>query len=403
MSRPHQGAVLGLRDLLHDRAGFFTQTMALAAVLAPLLLLYSLRVGVVGTLLEELESDPRNRQLLTTRQGHFPNGFIEQLRLDPRVAFVSGHASPIARSLSLSVAEGAVVPQVRGVVLASGPGDPLMPPGAAAPGEREVLLTPSLAERLSVAPGDRVRVEPSRRLDGVEEVLDLTLTITGLTDQAVWDAEGALLAESTLAAIEQWLDGTAIPEFGWHGRDPDAPFAFRNFRLYARNLTDLKSLHADLSRDVPVRAPRLADYEAVVQLNRGLGIVFGVIATSGGLGFLLSFGATLWGNVNRKRHALSVLRLHGLLRRHAALFPVAQAVGIAVAGCILAVAAHAAAALILNVVLSDKLIVSGTVSRLEPAHLAAAFGMTISMALLASLSAAWQVLRIEPGEGINAL
>ncbi|MGF7177637.1 ABC transporter permease [Azospirillum doebereinerae] len=400
------GLSLGLRDLLHDRSSFLTQALALATILAPLLVLYSLRVGVVSSLVADLAEDPRNRQILATQQGHYPPDFFDALRADPRVGFAVGHASPIAREMVFAKQTinqtGGLAPRADGVVLGSGPGDPFLGGNQDAPRRTEAVLSRGLASRLGVGPGDRILLSAVRRLAGEDEALDLPLTVTGFVDPALWDADGALLADETLAAVEQWRDGLAVPAFGWTGREATRPFAYRNFRLYARDLPGLRALHADLSaRGLPVRAPRLKEFEGIMALNTALGMIFAVIATAGALGFLVSFGATLWGSVNRKRPALSVLRLHGLPRLHTALFPVVQATAIAVVGWALATAAYLAATTALNAALSGKLMVSGTVSRLDPGHFGAAFALTVGVALLASLTAAWQVTRIEPGEGIR--
>ena len=402
MSGIGTGISFGLRDLLHDRSGFLTQVLALVAVLLPLLVLYSLRVGVVSTLVERLAEDPRNRQIVAMQQGHYDAAFFTGLRADPRVAFVVGHASPIAREVAFSKAMEGVAPRAEGVVLGSGPGDPLLGRRPVPPGPLDAVVTQSLAARLGVGEGERIVLSAVRRQRGADEALALELKVAGIIAAAAWEADGALLAEDTLSAVEQWRDGMAVPAFGWSGGTGGAPFAYRNFRLYARDLPSLRSLHADLlARGLAVSAPRLRDFESVMSLNEALGTIFTVIAGAGGAGFLLSFGSMLWGNVVRKRKALSVLRLHGLPRESATLFPVAQAVAVAVAGWVLASGLYIGAAAALNRSLGDKLLVSGTVSRLAADHFGAALALTVGAALLASLTAAWQVTRIQPGEGMH--
>lgn len=396
------GLSLGLRDLLHDRSSFLTQVLALATVLAPLLVLYSLRVGVVSSLVADLSEDPRNRQIVATQQGHYPPEFFDALRADPRVGFVVGHASPIARELTFAKEAEGVAPRADGVVLGSGPGDPLLGHGVAPPARDGTVLSRGLAARLGVRQGDRVVLSAVRRLAGTEESLAVPLTVTGFVDPALWEADGALLADETLAAVEQWRDGAAVPAFGWAGRETATPFAYRNFRLYARDLPGLRSLHADLAaRGLNVRAPRLKEFENIMALNAALGVIFLIIAAAGALGFLFSFGATQWGSVKRKRPALSVLRLHGLPRLPAALFPMVQAIVVAACGWALASGAYFTAAAALNRSLADKLLISGTISSLAPVHFGTAFALTVGVALLASMTAAWQVTRIEPGEGIR--
>lgn len=393
---------LGLRDLLHDRAGFATQVMALVAVLVPLLILYSLWVGVIGSLVSRLAEDPRNRQIIPTRQGHFPPEFFTELQADRRVDFVVGHASPIAREVSFTRAVEGVAPRADGVVLGSGPGDPLLGGRLPPPGQRETVLSAPLAARLKVAAGGQILLTALRGSGGQDEELALTLTVVGIMPLALWESEGALLAEETLSAVEQWRDGFLVPAFGWPGNEPTTTFSYRNFRLYARDLPALQSLHADLTaRGLPVSAPRLKEYEGIVSLDAALGMIFGIIAAAAGVGFLLSFGATLWGNVERKRHALSALRLYGLLRRNAALFPVAQAVAVVAVGWVLAWMVHAILVELLKHNLASAIPIDSAVGRLDGRHALIGFATTLAAGLLASASASWHVMRIEPGEGIH--
>ena len=290
------------------------------------------------------------------------------------------------------------------LVLGSGPGAALLGRRLAPPGRLQTVLTRTLAARLGAAVGDRVVLGALRTAGGREEDLALPLTVTGIMEPALWDGDGALLADETLSAVEQWRDGMAVPAFGWPGVESAVPFAYRNFRLYARDLPALRSLHLDLTaRGLSVSAPRLKEFENIMGLNSALGLIFGIIATAGGIGFLLSFGATLWGNVERKRQALCVLRLHGLLRRDAALFPVAQAVVVVTVGWGLAWLLLTGAAEALNRSLAGAIRVDGAISRLDPQQLGIAFAATLAVGLLASSAAAWRVTRIEPGEGIHGL
>lgn len=395
--------LLAWRDLRRDGVGLTTQVLALASVLAPLLVLYSLRVGVIGTLVEQLSEDPRNRQIVAVQQGNYPSAFFDRLRSDRRVSFAIGHASPIAREMDFSKAGGGGLATVMpGIVLGTGLGDPLLPKTAAVPGPGEAVVSPGMAGRLGLAVGDTVTLSAPRRLNGRDEVLNLKLKVTGFYDPAILATDGALLAEPTLSAIERWRDGLAAPELGEGGRAPEQPFAYRNFRLYAVDLAGLRDLTLELQREgLPVQAPRLKEYENIMALNAALGGIFVVISAAGGLGFMLSFGANQWGRVASKRRALSLLRLQGLPRGMAAAFPMAQAVAVAVFGWTLAVAIYLLGAHALNTGLAANLQLTGAISRLETDHFIVAGGLTLAIAVLASLLAAWRVMGIEPGEGIH--
>ena len=56
---------LSLRDYLHERLLSACAVLGLAAVLAPLLILFGVKFGVVETLTERLRSDPAGKQAQT--------------------------------------------------------------------------------------------------------------------------------------------------------------------------------------------------------------------------------------------------------------------------------------------------------------------------------------------------
>lgn len=66
---------LALQDLWHDRIISFCIASSLVAVIAPLLLLFGLRFGIVSQLQDELANDPRNLEIRMLSSGSYdPNG-----------------------------------------------------------------------------------------------------------------------------------------------------------------------------------------------------------------------------------------------------------------------------------------------------------------------------------------
>ncbi|MCK5203198.1 MAG: hypothetical protein KAR15_04980, partial [Desulfobacterales bacterium] len=54
---------LALRDYLHERLLSACAVMGLAAVLAPLLVLFGVKSGIINTMSDRLIQDPRNREI----------------------------------------------------------------------------------------------------------------------------------------------------------------------------------------------------------------------------------------------------------------------------------------------------------------------------------------------------
>jgi putative ABC transport system permease protein len=397
------GFSLGIKDLVRGQSGLMTQVIAIAALLAPLLILYSLRYGVVSTLTDDLVSNPENRRIQTLRQGVYDQPFMDSLEADPRVDYLIPMATPIARSMDFSPDTGSTSTVVRGTILAAGPGDPLLPAGVLPPARGQIVLTPSMAQGLGVSIGGNAALWLGRTLEGRDETLVVPFTVIGLTDPAAWSSKGGLVDPDSNWQMEMWQEGYAAPTLGGHtGKSLPTIREYRNFRLYAKDLPSIEGLLSRLLADgVEARAPRLADYQAIMALNRVLGTIFLLLASTMTLGFLLSFGAAQWEAVARKRHAISILRLHGLGRFQSASMALTQAGAIALLGGALATVAYYAVAQMLNSVLTPIFKLGGDVSRLEPLHIAVAVGATLAAALLAASLAAARIARIEPGEGIR--
>ena len=85
---------LALQDLWHDRIISFCIASSLVAVIAPLLLLFGLRFGIVSQLQDDLANDPRNLEIRMLSSGSYDQAWIAQLRQRPDVGFAIGQATP---------------------------------------------------------------------------------------------------------------------------------------------------------------------------------------------------------------------------------------------------------------------------------------------------------------------
>ena len=96
-------------------------------------------------------------------------------------------------------------------------------------------------------------------------------------------------------------------------------------------------------------------------------MLFGLVAGLGGLGFLVSLGAGLWANVERKRIPLAQLRFLGLRAGSLRLFPMAQAAVLAMLGVAAASAAALAASVLVNRVFAGALALDRPLCLITPA------------------------------------
>lgn len=85
--RPLLIAGLAWQDYRNDARLSACGVLALVAVIAPLLVLFGLKFGLVGSLTERLQRDPGVREIIPLGGGRFRGEFIEELAQRPGVAF----------------------------------------------------------------------------------------------------------------------------------------------------------------------------------------------------------------------------------------------------------------------------------------------------------------------------
>jgi len=393
---------LATRDYFHEwqMSGCFV--LALAAVLGPMLVLFGLKFGIVGAMVDQLIEDPHNREIHPLGSGHFDHAWLDGVRRQPQVAFLVPRTRSIAATIELSSRDSMRIVPVE--LIPSGSGDPLLEAaGDLLTGIDRVVLSRGAAEKLGVAAGDTLNGSLARRYHGVQERVHVPLTVAAVAPAQAFPRDGAFVSVRLVEATEDFRDGRAVPEFQWAGDPPDSERSYPGFRLYARSIYDVAGLRdafAKLGVDVHTQA---AQIELVQRMERNLTAIYWAIAVIGLFGFSLSLGASLWANIDRKRKELSVLRLVGFTTRDIVWFPMVQALYTAVLGWALAVGIYEATAWVINNMMSAQMEAGQQVCRVLPLHYGIALALTCGAAVVASGLAGLRSARVEPSEGLREL
>jgi putative ABC transport system permease protein len=402
--RPHREILrLAYRDFAHERRISLCFVLALMAVLAPLLVLFGLKFGLVDTLAQRLVESPANREVLAVGSRRFDEAWFARIAARPDVAFVVPNTRRIAASLSrlMSPAKGTDLRALQMIPTAAR--DPLLGVSTGVPsGVAELVLSAAAARKLEAAPGDVLVARIARHRNGRDEGVVWELTVAGVLAPEVLPEEAALVPLELLVATEDYRDGVAVPELGWEGSEPaPGPRTYARFRLYATSIYQVAGLASDLTAEgVEVRT-QVAEIAAVQALDRNLTRVFWLIALVGTLGFLASLAANLLANVERKRRELSIVRLIGFPTLSLVLFPVTQAVLVAALGAVAALALYLPVAVALNGWFAESLQPGESICRLLPLHVVSALAATLLGAAASAAWAGWRAARIEPAEGLR--
>lgn len=387
---------LALADIWHERVLFLCSALGCAAVLAPLIVLFGLRQGVVAGLRAELLEDPRAREIASVVNRTLEPELFARLAADPRIAFLV----PRTRALSATIVLENPARLGRGVrmeLLPTGPGDPLLPGVAAGEG---LVLSPTAAERLGLGPGDTALASVARSRGTMREVLTLSLPVTGIAPASAALRDAAFAGVPVLLLAEDFLDGTVAVDARPGSVEDARGRAFAGFRLHAARLEDVPALDREFRLAGIEVASRAEAVAGLLRLDRNLALLFLAIAGAGGAGYLVSLGVGLWAQVERKRRDLALLSLLGMKRRALLLLPLLQAAAVALAGALLAFGVAAAVAGVLNRAFVGTVAGDRPVCLLTAGMGAAAAGVTLAGALVAAVLAGLRAAAVAPAEGL---
>lgn len=377
--------------------------LALAAVLIPLLVLFGLKYGIITNLLDPLIENPRYREITPMASGRFEPAWFDGMRTRGDVEFIVPRTRTIAASLRLR-APGRDVGRILDVeLIPSAEHDPLLDARRPPPsGYHQVVLSATTAEKIGVQARDRVEGILTRTRRDTAETVRLPLEVTAVASAAAFARDGMFVSVELMTAVEDFLDGRAVPTLGWDGAPARSDQrAFAGFRLYARDIDDVAAIRRELTdQNIDVRTS-VADISLVQTLDRNLGVAYWIIALIAISGYVASFAASVWANVDRKRREFSVLRLIGFGTGQITLFPILQAALTATLAWALACLVFLVVQAILNALFATTIGGGQPVCRLQAWHLLAALAVTLVAAVLAAALGGRRVSQLEPSIGLR--
>lgn len=393
---------LASRDFLHEWQMSICFVLALAAVLGPMMVLFGLKFGIVGGMVDSLIEEPAKREIRPAGSGRYDSAWINDMRTRNDVEFIVPRTRSIAASIQLKSSGSSRILPVE--VIPSDQGDPLLPKSSPMPaGLKQVLLSNNAAQKLNLEPGDTVDGSLVRRFNEQKERVHLELTVAGILPSSAFSRDGMFASVTLAEALEDFRDGHAVPAAGWSGTAPVAARNYPGFRLYAKSIYDVAGLRDSFERSGIKVITQAADIESVQRMDKTLSGIYWAIAVIGVIGFSLSLGASLWANVDRKRKELSVMRLIGFRTGDIVWFPVVQSFYTALFGWALACGIYFGVAWSINKMLAPQLEAGQEVCRLLPEHYLMALGLTMTAAIISAIFAGMRSAHIEASDGLREI
>ncbi len=398
LSGKSQAARLAVADFRFEARVSLCLVLALAAVMTPLLVLFGLKSGMVHTLQQRLLADPRNLEVVVVGSQRLTADWLAALAKRPETGFSVARTRALSATVDARAADGRAFPGLE--MVPSAAGDPLLPADVAPPAGRVALLSATAAARLGVRAGDTLTAQVTRTVNGETQAARFPLTVGGIVPETAFPRAAAFVSLDLLVETEDFRDGLAA--LGAAGAaQRTAPRLFAGVRLYARDLDAVAPLAGVLRGEGMEVRTRAAEIDSVRAIDRVLSLIVGVLVAIGASGFLLSLGASLWANVERKRRDLALMRLIGFSGAAAAMFPAVQALLVAAGGILLSGAVYLLVAWGFDAALGASLGENEFVCRLPVGDYLAAAAATLVAALAAASLAGRRAAKVDPAEGLR--
>ena len=394
--------ILALRDLYCDRKVALCIISSLVAVVAPLLLLFGLKYGIVSHLRLNLLRDPRNLEIRILGNGNFDTQWLSELANQHKIGF----AIPLTRSLntqadlmknSQSFVENAEI-------IPTALGDPLCAGHQVPQKINQLVLSASAATKLNVAIGDTLQIIISRKLAGEIEHGRLTMTVIDILQKNRFTRPAAFVQLDLLTAMEDFRDGAQLDLFGLSTGEPRQPRKyFAKARIYAKDIDSVAHIANWLNQQHIETVTRQAEIEAVKSTSYVLGIIFSIIAWVSSLGCIASLIGAYLANIDRKRKDKAVLRLLGFKSQAIILYIVIQALLLTLVAFGVSFLLYLCGENLLNEILGKHLPDKQFVCQLQLVHIVLAFVCTLIVAMVVSSIGAIKAVKIEPAESLREM
>ena len=378
---------LAVRHLLFERMMTICQIAALACLMAPLLLLFSLRFGILQELQNQLLNDPKVLALTLDTSYRLDATFFKQLEQRPEVGFLVPQITALNALIDLkfpgTVARVSVLPTKVGdpVVLCSGI------PYEQDLANDEVLVSYDLAQARELSPGDSVTMVVSRIQNGKRESVRTQLKIKGIVSERFVGDDSLLLNLDMVNAIDDYRNGFNPVLLSDGSNVNTRPRLYAKFRLYAKDLEQVIPLYYYLVDQHLNVSSKVREIENVKALAHVLNFIFGVIASVSLIGGALALTGLVLSALRASKRNFVLLRLMGQGQKGIYSVVLVEGMIISALGFILSLVLYSLGAGIFNTYFGTTL-GGSMISQLTIGHIALFFAATVLLVMVISLSCA---------------
>lgn len=372
---------LALSSLRFNRLISLSLIGALCSVIAPLLLLFSLRYGIISSLENNLKSSPVNLELKLKTGYKLDESFFNDLEKNPKISFVL----PLTRSLSTTVdvafngkikRDLSAIPTKKGdpLLIASKLEDELA--------KTEVYLSENLANDLGVKTGDSIKYIVSRITAGSRENAVVNFTVKGIVKKEYLSTNALIVNFNTLIYMEDYKDGYNPPIFSDGSKLNENRKFFAKARIYVKTLDDVAPIDTYLRSKNYQCFSMLSSIENLKAISSVLSFIFYAIAITSVVGGIFASAGLILTSVLRAEKSYALLLLTGIKKTKVLMIVLIENTVLTSLAYVLSLVLFYAGMWVFNHYFTSLLGQGAVVSTLNLVHVVAGYLATIVVTLL---------------------
>ncbi|WP_439242923.1 ABC transporter permease [Lonepinella sp. BR2474] len=393
-------------DLYFDRKISLFIIASISAVLAPLLLLFSLKFGIVSQLQAKLINNPNNLEVKITESAYdtFGLDWFDKMKKDPTVNYII----PLTRALNLQVdlrtTQNKSQPNVE--LLPTSAGDPLIPDDMPLYHPNGIILANKTADVLQVKVGEVISLRAERILNQKKEPILVDLVIDGIVPTHLFNRHGGFVQLPLLEELEDFYDGFKLDKLIKIDTGKEKTTTHQHYakaRLFAKTLDDVAPLSQQLTVQGIENKTHAAEIEDVKAIEHVLNILFLIIAITSVIGCATSLVGSFLANIERKRKEISLLSLFGLNPREITVYLILQVTSLTTMAFVASAILYLLASFAVNQLLGSNLNNDNFISHLLPSHFVITFIITFVLAILIAIIGSRRANQIQPAESLREI
>lgn len=397
---------LALKDLWHDRLVSICIVAAMVAVIAPLLLLFGLKQGVVSQLQYDLAQKPDLLEVKTQGNTHrLSQDWIHTVQQRDDVSFAIGLTRSLNTEAQVFKTEKAAMnnftDHLYSEIIPTQAGDPLLKNNLASIDAQHIAMSYGLSKKLNVKLGDTLFFRLARISDGQKKFVHFSATINYVLEPKDYSRLAVFVPTSFLLGIEYFIDGVK-DDFNVVEPIPST-HQFANVRIYAKSIQDVLSLSHWLEEQNIKTHSQQSAIQSTLTINAVLSLIFSVIALTALIGGSISLIGSFLANIDRKRKLISTLRLLGFNKINIMQYITIEVFIITIISFIFSIAFYFVGSSIFNNALGTNSQLSVFSTYLNNKQLFVAFIIISILSLLVAVIGAIQSMSIEPAESLREL